>query len=307
MMSYAFFDGEVVPSEEARVSIASHSLQYGTTCFGGLRGRVEGESVQLFRLKDHHTRLMKACKMLGFDYSISFEAFNDALTSLVASNTPDGDFYVRPFVFCPEEKLGPRFDTLNYDLAIYMMSISNYLAQDRGLNLCISSWRKYPDTCIPTKAKAGGAYLNSSLATTEAKLGGFDEAIMLDHEGYVAEGSVMNLLIVYRGEVIVPQVGSPILDGITMRTVVELLRDADIPIRFERIDRSMLYAADELILTGTAAQVAYADSVDRRSIGAGEAGPICQLLRKGFTEIYAGNHPRSEEWVTTLTLARAPK
>jgi branched-chain amino acid aminotransferase len=302
VMPFAYFSGKVVPHSQAQVSIASHSLQYGTTCFAGIRGYMCDGVPQLFRLGDHHRRLMNACKLLGFDFSLTCEAFESILADLIQANSPTGDFYIRPFVYSPDQTLGPRFDGLSYELAIYLVPMSNYFDPSRGLNLGISSWRKFPDSSIPTKAKAGGAYLNSSLATTEAKANGFDEALLLDQEGYVVEASVANIILVYRGEVIIPPVGSAVLDGITLRTAIHLLREANIPIRFERIDRSMLPTCDELILTGTAAQYVFAASVDRRPIGDGTPGPICTLLRERFAALLSSKHPMSQQWLTAISL-----
>lgn len=302
VMPFAYFGEKVVPHSEAQVSIASHSLQYGTTCFAGIRGYMRDGVPQIFRLKDHHKRLMNACKILGFDFSITYKSFESIFTDLIQANRPTGDFYLRPFVYSPDQALGPRFDGLSYELAIYLVPMQNYFDPSRGLNLGVSSWRKFPDSSIPTKAKAGGAYLNSSLATTEVKANGFDEALLLDQEGYVVEASVANIILVHHGEVIIPPVGSAVLDGITLRTAVYLLREANIPIRFERIDRSLVTTADELILTGTAAQYIFAASVDRRPIGDGTPGPICTLLRERFADLLASKHPMSQEWLTAISL-----
>ena len=167
----------------------------------------------------------------------------------------------------------------------------------------VSSWRKISDTSMSTKAKAGGCYVNSALATSEAKRCGYDEALMMDEQGNIVEASVANLFVVYRGEVLMPEVGSSMLEGITRRTIIDFLQEERIPVRSGRIDRSMIYTCDELILTGTAAQVMYGHSVDGRLIGEGDIpGPVCQRLRQKFTDVMAKVHPKSSSWVTEFNV-----
>jgi branched-chain amino acid aminotransferase len=301
-LPYVYFQGGICPLEEATVSIAANSLQYGTTCFAGIRGYVAGETVKIFRLRDHHERLMNAAKILGFNYTITFDAFAAVIEEMVAKNNPRSDFYIRPFLFAGDEQLAPKPIGLNFDLAIYFVPLGHYFDPSKGMRLMISSWRKFPDSALPTKAKAGGCYVNSFLATSEALQNGYDEALMMDHEGYIVEASVANLLVRYRNRLIMPELGSALLEGITMRSVIDLLSDEGMVIEYGRIDRSMIYTCDELMLLGTAAQAAFAESVDKRSIGVGEPGKICQLVRKRLAEVIHGNHERSQEWLTTYSL-----
>ncbi len=168
----------------------------------------------------------------------------------------------------------------------------------------VSSWRKFSDASMPTKAKAGGCYVNSFLATSEALRCGYDEALVMDQAGNIVEASVANLLMSYRGRLMMPELGSALLEGITMRTAVEILSDEGIEVETGSFDRSMVYTCDELLLLGTAAQVAFAKSVDERVIGTGMPGKYCQLLRQGFQKILSGNHERSGEWITEFDLDR---
>jgi len=173
----------------------------------------------------------------------------------------------------------------------------------------ISSWRKFPDVSIPTKAKAGGSYINSFLATGDALRCGYDEALLTDQEGYIAETSVANILLSHHQRVILPFVGAALLEGITMRTAVEFLQEEGIPVHFEQIDRSLIYSCQELLMMGTAVQIAFVDSVDGRSIGnsipsgKSEPGPLCQMLRKKFASVIAMEHPRAKEWITEFKLS----
>lgn len=303
LLPFAHFRKNIVPSKDANISIASHSLQYGMTCLAGIRGYSRDGRNRIFRLQDHFFRLMNGVKILGIPFNMAWDEFLKIITRLVQENKPQHDFYIRPFVFSETPHLGPCFIGNDFDLAIYIMELQRYYEQSKGLRMMISSWRKFSDDVLPTKAKAGGCYLNSALATTEARQNGYDEALILDQQGYLDEASVTNIFIVTNGEVIAPQVGSQMLDGITRRTVIELIKEEKIPLRFEQIDRSMVYACDELILTGTAAQIAFAHSVDRRIIGQGDIpGPICQLLNQKFSDVVAGKHPKSAHWFTEIPL-----
>lgn len=299
MMPYAFFRNEVVPFQDATISIASHSLQYGTSCFGGIRGYFHVGKVKVFRLQDHYERLINASKILGMNIQMSWESFQDVIERMIKANAPQSDFYIRPFLFSEDQVLTPRFDIINFSLAIYMAPFGHYFEPSRGLRLMISSWRKISDAAMPTKAKVGGFYVNSALATTEAIQNGYDEALMMDDQGNIVEASAANLFLVYQGKVIMPEVGSAMLEGVTRRTVIEFLEEEGIKVKAERIDRSMVYTCNELILTGTAAQIAFAQSVDGRVITSEKRpGPICQLLRKKLAEAIQGKHAKSFQWLT---------
>lgn len=299
-LPFVYFEGKICPKEEATVSLSANSLQYGTTCFAGIRGYVKDEVVEIFRLQDHWHRLMNASKIMGFNYEIPYSAFCKAIQDLVLANKPATDFYIRAFILSTSENLAPKPKGLTFDLAIYFIPLGNYFDLNKGMRLMVSSWRKFPDTSFPTKAKAGGCYVNSFLATAEANMSGYDEALVMDQEGYIVEASVANLLMRYRDRLIMPEVGASQLEGITMRTVAELLSIQGLQIHFERIDRSMVYTCDELILLGTAAQVAFADSVDGRKIGSGSPGTVCKLAREKLGEVLKGTHPCSRNWITTF-------
>lgn len=298
-LPYVYFGGNIIPKEKAQVGLNCNSLQYGTTCFAGIRGYVKNGAVQIFRLEDHYIRLMNAAKIMEFEYAISFPDFQKAIEDLILKNNPTTDFYIRAFIFSPSENLAPKPKGLLFDLAIYFIPLGNYFDLNKGMDLMISSWRKFPDSSFPTKAKAGGCYVNSFLATAEANRCGYDEALVMDQEGYIVEASVANILVCYRDRLIMPEIGAAQLEGITMRTVSELLQAEGLEIHFERMDRSMIYTCDELILMGTAAQVAFAGSVDGRKIGNGMPGSICQLAREKLAEVLEGNHAFSKKWLTS--------
>ncbi len=303
VMPFAFKGGRIVPKEQATVSVASHSLQYGSTCFAGIRGYFREGKVRIFRLRDHHERLMKASKIMGFGFHISYEDFEEIIANLIELNRPESDFYIRPFLYSENEVIGVGYNGLKFDLAVYMIPLKSYYNSDKGLRFQISSWQKIPDAAMSTKAKAGGCYVNSSMATTDARACGYDEALMMDHNQNVVEASVANLFIVYRGEIFTPPVGADVLEGITMRTVIELLKAQGYTIRYEPISRSMVYSCDEMFLTGTAAGVIFGESVDGRIIGDGKEGPLTARIRKEFQSLIEMDHPRSKEWVRAFSIA----
>lgn len=303
MMPFAYFNGSLTPLEDANISIASNSLQYGTSCFAGIRGYHVGEKIRLFRLEDHYERFMNASKIMGFNFYIEYEEFKNIIEQLIVKNNPTTDFYIRPFIYSKDLKLSPRPTGLTYELAIYLLPLASYFDQNQGMRLMVSSWRKFNDNSFPTKAKASGCYVNSFLATSEALRCGYDEALMMDQEGAIVEASVANILISYRDRIIMPPIGEALLEGITMRTMIEFIKEEGFELNFERIDRSMIYSCNELLLMGTAAQIAFAASLDGRPIGSyGESpstpGPVCTLLRAKFADVIAKKHPKHVDWIT---------
>lgn len=298
-MPFVYFEGQIVPESEAHISIASNSLQYGTTCFAGIRGYVREQEVRIFRLQEHHERLMNASKILGLDFFISYPEFEGILEGLIKANRPSSDFYIRAFLYSSDEQLAPKKRGLTFQMGIYFVPLGNYFDPAKGMRLMISSWRKFSDAALPSKAKAGGCYVNSFLATNEALHAGYDEALMTDDSGHIVEASVANILLVHRGRIITPPISSSRLDGITLRSAITLLGDEGIKVQFEPIDRSMVYTGSELILTGTAAHFAFAESVDGRQIGtASTPGPICTLLRRRFDSVINKIDPKSTEWMS---------
>ncbi|RRD39598.1 branched-chain amino acid aminotransferase [Leptotrichia sp. OH3620_COT-345] len=303
-MKYAYFKNEIIEFEKATVSIATHSLQYGTTCFGGIRGYYRNGKVYIFRLKDHYIRLMNASKMLGFEYFISWEKFRKIISELVEKNDIKEDFYMRPFVFCSQPRISPKKKGLDFELAIYLLPLADYVNIDNGgIKFMSSTYRKYSDAAIPTKAKAGGSYINSFLATSDAQRNGYDEALMFDNAGNVVEASVANIILIYRDKVIVPDTGFDALEGITVRSMIELLEYNGYKIHKGKIDRSMVFNADELLVTGTAMKVVYAESLDGRPIGTPDfsatvnPGKYFKLLKSEFEKVIAGEHELSKKWL----------
>lgn len=303
ILKYAFFRKEVIEFDKANVSIAANSLQYGGLVFGGIRGyKVDENNYKIFRLYDHYKRLMDANKIMAFGYDISYEDFKNIIHKLIKYNTPKGNFYIRPFIFCDQEIMGPKLNKLTFDLAIYMQNLDDYVNKESGIRFMTSSFRKYNDSAISTKAKVGGAYVNSMLATHQANICGFDEAILLNDEGHVTEASVANLLLVRNNQILLPIFTDGSLEGITVRSAIDILKYHNFKVLVRNIDRSTLYTADELIVTGTAMQVFYGQEVDGRKITHGDnPGPITTLIQEEMQKIIDLKH-ENPDFINWLTL-----
>jgi branched-chain amino acid aminotransferase len=304
MMPYAFFEGRIVPFAEAKISIGTHSVQYGTGAFAGIRGYLDedGETINVFRLTDHTQRLLNSGRLLRASLPFDRDSLAATIVSLVERNAPSGDCYIRPFIYKPAVTLTPRLRGMGDALAVYMLTIGEYLALDRGQRAIVSSWSRIPDNAIPSRGKLLGAYVNSSLAKDEAEEMGADEAIMLNTAGKVAEGSGCNLFIVRDGTLITAPITGDILEGITRRSILRMAADAGIRTEEREIDRTELYIADEVFMTGTAAHLTPIVEIDRRQVGTGKPGPITSKLSSLFYDVIRG---KSEKYASWCTPARA--
>lgn len=296
---FAYIRKKICKIENANVPIQAKAIQYGIGCFSGIRGfwNQRKKNLYLFRVKDHFNRLEDGAKILGMQLDINLEKFRKILFELLKKNKVKEDVYIRPTLYSGSTQLTPRFDNENDDLAVYMISLKEYFKTSDGLNVCVSSWRRFDDDVFSVKAKMTGAYASSGLAKTEAIKNGFDEPIFLNRDGKVCEASGANIFGIKDGVVWTPPLGSNILNGITRRSLITLLRgEMGIPVREENFDRSMLYTFDELFLSGTAAKVAQIRSVDRRSIGNGKIGKISAQLNELYTKAAMCELKGYEKW-----------
>jgi branched-chain amino acid aminotransferase len=300
--------GEYVPLADARISVMTHAFNYGTATFEGLRGywNAAEEQIYLFRMREHYERLWLSCRLLRIQPRYSVDELGDITTELVARNGYREDVYVRPLAYKSQEVLGVRLHQLEDDLSIFTAPFGPYLEVEKGIRVCVSSWRRIADTMIPPQAKVTGLYVNSALAKSEANESGFDEAILLTQEGTVSEGSAENIFLVKDGALITPPPAEHILIGITRGTIIQVAREElGIPTVERPIGRAELYLADELFLCGTGAQISPVVEVDRRPVGNGEVGAVTHRLQELYFGIVRGCNPKYAHWCRGVYPARA--
>jgi len=302
MLEYAFFEGRIVPFADAKISVGTHAVQYGTGAFAGIRGYLDadGETINVFRLPEHAARFLNSAKLLRAEVPFDPESFARVVVELVEKNAPTQDVYIRPYVYKSAVQLTPRLKGIGDEVAVYMLALGDYLDTAHGVKAIVSSWVRVPDNAIPSRGKISGAYVNSAFAKDEAEEAGADEAILLGADGHVAEGSGCNIFIVRNGVLTTPPVTSDILEGITRRTFLQFAQDEGIPTESREIDRSELYLAEEAFFCGTGVQVAPIASIDGRPIGSGAAGPITTRLRQIFFDTVRGKNPRYAHFLTPV-------
>jgi branched-chain amino acid aminotransferase len=264
---YAFFDGRIVPIGEAKVSVRTHTFNYGTGCFEGIRGYWNPEERQMlvFRLAEHYERFLQSCRLLFIDLPHSADDLGAITLDLLRQEGFEADTYIRPLAYKADEIIGVKLHGLRDALTIFATPFGRYVDAEEGARVHVSSWRRIDDNALPARGKIVGAYVNSAFSKTEAMLNGFDEAIVLTHDGHVSEGSAENVFIVKDGTIVTPPVSDNILEGITRQTVIELCgRELGSPVQERRIDRTELYTADEVFFTGTGVQIAAIIEVDHR-------------------------------------------
>ncbi len=303
-LEYAFFKEKIVPFAEANVSVATLALQYGLSCFGGIRGyRGDDGAVSIFRLPEHMLRFSRSAGLLKIKLPGDVNYLQQAVIDLTRKNAPNTDCYFRPFAYKSDLSLGPSIGHAGGGFTVYMMNLGNYFGEDRPLRLMVSSWRRVSDNAIPARGKIGGSYVNSSIAKDEAQINGYDDAIMMNERGKVAEASAANLFMVRDGVLITAPITADVLEGITRRSVIELAHYLEIPVLEREIDRSELYIADEIFLSGTAAQVASVGEVDKRIVG-NSSYPITNKLRATFEDVVRGRNPAFSHWLTRVEVSK---
>ena len=300
---HAYFQGRIVPLEEAKIGVMTHAFNYGTAVFEGIRGNWNAEDgrLYLFRMREHYERLARSCHILGLEMREPLDRLCDLTLEIVERSGYEEDVYLRPMVYLSSEALGVRLHGLESDLLIFIAPFGPYLDIDKGARCHTSSWRRVDDLGIPPRAKVTGIYVNSALAKTEAELNGFDEAIVLNADGHVSEGSGENVFIVRGGKLITPAPSDNILEGITAETVMELAA-AELGVETVQrpIDRSELYIADEVFMTGTAAHLTPVVEIDRRTVGDGGAGPVTRELSRLFFDAIRGRSEKYRHWCTAV-------
>jgi len=295
----AYFRGQIVPYSEAKIGVLTHALNYGTAAFGGMRGywNPDEEQLFLFRPIDHFQRFLNSTRLMSMELDQTPESLTQITIDLLRVDGYRRDIYIRPLAFKSDEIIGVKLHDLHDELSIVAVPFDRYVTNDTNAHVTVSSWRRVDDNAIPARGKISGAYANSAFIKTDAVRAGFDEALVLTQDGHVSEGSAMNVFLIKAGVAITPPVTDNILEGITRRTVMELLREKmGLPVVERSIDRTEVYLCDELFMTGTAAQVTAVTRVDYRPVGAGVMGPVTTELRQAFDDAVRGRNPRFRHW-----------
>ena len=303
MSKYAFFKGQIVPIEQARVSVRTQALHYGTSCFGAIRGYWNEKQKQLFafRMRDHYERFLDSAKLLRMALPYTAQDLAEISLDLLRREGWREDVYIRPLAYKAGENIDCQLHEVPDDVTILALPFGLYMEQDRGAHVTFSSWQRIGDNIIPPRGKIGGAYVNSALLKSDAVLSGFDEALVLNANGHLAEGSAENVFVVRKGIASTPLVTDSILEGITRRTVLQLLRNELGVDAVERsIDRTEVYLADEVFFCGTGVQIAAITHVDHRPVGDGQMGPITTKMRDLYFDVVHGKLEKYLEWCTPV-------
>ncbi len=299
-LPYAWFRGQCVPFAEATLSVATHALHYGTAAFGGMRALpnpADPGEILLFRADRHARRLSQSARLLLSE--LAEPTILAAITEVLRANRPVKPVYLRPFVYTSDLGIAPRLHNIETDFLIYGLELGDYLSP-LGVSCRISSWTRQEDRSLPLRGKISGAYITSSLAKTEAVKSGFDEALLLNSRGKVSEASGMNLFIVRDGTLITPGVDQDILEGITRASILELAHALGIPVIERAVDKSELFVADEVFLSGTAAKVTPVRRIETTDMPASR--PVMDRLRERLTAITEGRDPAYGHWITRLRI-----
>ena len=296
----AYFEGRLVPFEEANVSIATHALNYGTAIFEGIRAyRQESGGLALLFAREHFERLLRNGRLLRAEVNESLEELVEITRELLRQNAMETDVYVRPLLYKSARSIRLQLRGLEDQVAIFSFPMGGYVATE-GLRVTLSAWRRVDDNAVPARGKITGSYVNACLAMEDAKAAGYDEAILLTSDGHVAEASSANLFLVTDGEIATPPLTDDVLPGITRSAVMRLASDAGRPVVERKIDRTELYTCDELFLTGTGVQLASVASVDDRPVGDGVAYPATRMLQEAFFDAVRGRDVRYVDWLTPV-------
>jgi branched-chain amino acid aminotransferase len=299
LSKHAFFEGKIVPLSEAKINIATHGFLYGTAVFGGVRAYWNEEKKHLFvfRAYDHFHRLLHSAHMLNMQTSYDEESLIQLTLDVLRTDGWNQDVYMRPTFYKADMGIGVRLHDLRDEFCMFTMPFEKYMKNDTDAHVTISSWRRIDDNMIPARGKVAGAYVNSALIKSDAVLSGFDEALVLDGNGHLSEASAMNIFMVRDGALVTPPITDNILEGITRRSVMELAHtELGLPVVERSIDRTEVFIAEELFITGTAAEVTAVTQVDHRLVGTGKMGPITTKLRLLYDDVLRARNPKYRSW-----------
>jgi branched-chain amino acid aminotransferase len=297
--AWAYFEGAIVPIGEARISIATHAFNYGTAVFEGIRAyrQHDGTTAILFG-PEHYARMLRNARLVRASVAETVDRLVEVTRELLRHNAHDGDVYVRPLIYKSARSIRVQLSGLDDRVGIFTMSLGDYVPTN-GLRATVSGWQRVSDNAIPARGKISGSYVNASLASEDAHAAGYDEAILLTSDGHVAEASAANVFVVTGSEVATPPLADDVLAGITRSAILQIAADAGLEVAERRIDRSELYLADEIFLTGTGAQVAPVSSIDDRPIGTG-ASPVALDIQRRYFAAVRGTDRRYAHWLTPV-------
>lgn len=294
-----YFQNQFIPFTDAKISVATQSLHYGTAAFGGMRCVVKNGQILLFRLSNHAKRLSQSAKFLNF--KITEQEIENKLLEFCKLNLQKNpnltNFYIRPLIYVSDLGLSPRLHDVQFDFLIYGVPLGDYLPTD-GIKVCFSSWIRQSDASFPLRAKISGGYITSALAKSEAINRGFDEAILLNNAGKICEGSAMNLFLVRENVLITPSRDQDILEGITRQSVIEIATNLDIKVVERVVDKSELLIADEVFLTGTAAKITPINQIENYTLP--QEKSITNQIKTIFDTITKGENEKYENWLTRI-------
>jgi len=296
--NFAFFQGHLVPYSEAKIGVLNHTFNYGTGVFGGLRAywNTDEEQLFIFRPLDHYRRFLDSAKLLLMELPYSEAELVQPTIDLLRAENYRTDCYIRPISYFSDEVIGVKLHGLNPDIAIMAIPFGSYMPNEEESHVTISSWKRVDDNTIPARGKISGAYVNSAFVKTDAQRSGYDEAIVLNQDGHISEGSAENIFIIRKGVACTPPVSDNILEGITRGMVIRLLQDEmGVEVVERSLDRTELFLAEEAFFCGTGVQIAAITSVDHRPIGTGKLGPITDKLRQLYFDIVRGKNPKYRE------------
>lgn len=296
----AYFENKFIPFTDAKISIATHALHYGTGALGGLRGIPDPNNpsqILLFRLDRHCQRLSTSARFLHYD--LPAQKIQETIIEFVKKNQPSSSFYIRPFVYTADLGIAPRLHNIDKDFFVYGIELGEYSSPD-GVTCRFSSWYRQSDVSFPLRGKISGGYITSSLAKTEAAESGFDESILMNSQGKVSEASGMNIFIVRNEQIFTPGFEQDILEGITRDSVITIARDLGIQVTERPIDKSELIIADEVFLCGTAAKVVPVNRIENYELS--QHRPITQKLQEKFVAITENRESKYQDWVFPISI-----
>jgi len=297
---YIWFDGKLVPLNMAMVPVTTHAIHYGTSIFEGIRVYWNSKNLYVFRLKDHIKRFRNSGKFYNIIPNFSDKQIENAVIDLCKKNKIKKSSYIRPFYFVGQYGINLHVTKkAPTHTAIFAFPFGD-LFNKNGITATISKWRKFNDMSTPTQAKMGGNYLNSILATQDVKQKGFDEAILLDQSGNVSEAPGENIFLVKNDELVTPPLSSSALDGITRRSIITLAKDMNLKIKIRKVSKKELKLAEEIFLSGTAAEITPITKIDKKKIGGGKVGNITKLFMNTYSDIVMNKNENYFHWLTKV-------